>query len=35
MVRGLLREKKQNEASVRWAEDIRGRAYVELREAPQ
>jgi peptidyl-prolyl cis-trans isomerase SurA len=35
MVRGLLREKKQNEAYVRWAEDIRGRAYVEFREAPQ
>jgi peptidyl-prolyl cis-trans isomerase SurA len=35
MVRGLLREKKQNEAYVRWAEDIRGRAYVEFREPPQ
>ena len=35
MVRGILREKKQNEAYVRWAEDIRGRAYVEFREAPQ
>ena len=35
MVRGLLREKKQNEAYLRWAEDIRGRAYVEFREAPQ
>lgn len=35
MVRGMLREKKQNEAYVRWAEDIRGRAYVEFREAPQ
>ena len=35
MVRGLLREKKQNEAYVRWAEDIRGRAYVEFRDAPQ
>jgi len=35
MVRAQLREKKQNEALVRWAEDIRGRAYVEFREAPQ
>ena len=34
MVRGMLREKKQNEAFVRWAEDIRGRAYVEFREPP-
>ncbi|MDB5885140.1 MAG: PpiC-type peptidyl-prolyl cis-trans isomerase, partial [Polaromonas sp.] len=34
MVRGLLREKKQGEALVRWAEDIRGRAYVEFREPP-
>ncbi|NDP63139.1 peptidylprolyl isomerase [Polaromonas sp.] len=35
MVRGMLREKKQEEALVRWAEDIRGRAYVEFREQPQ
>lgn len=35
MVRGMLREKKQNEAYVRWAEDIRGRAYVEFREPPK
>ncbi|MBH1958098.1 MAG: peptidylprolyl isomerase, partial [Burkholderiales bacterium] len=35
MVRGMLREKKQNEAYARWAEDIRGRAYVEFREQPQ
>ena len=34
MVRGMLREKKQGEALVRWAEDIRGRAYVEFREPP-
>ena len=34
-VRGLLREKKQNEAYVRWAEDIRGRAYVEFRDQPK
>ena len=35
MVRGLLREKKQNEAYALWAQDIRGRAYVEFREPPQ
>lgn len=35
MVRGMLREKKQDEALVRWAEDIRGRAYVEFRNPPQ
>ena len=35
MVRGMLRDKKQEEALVRWADDIRGRAYVEFREAPQ
>ncbi|MGV8804691.1 MAG: peptidylprolyl isomerase [Polaromonas sp.] len=35
MVRGLLREKKQNEAYVLWAQEVRGRAYVELREPPQ
>ena len=35
MVRGLLREKKQNDAYARWAQDVRGRAYLELREAPQ
>ena len=35
MVRGLLREKKQNEAYLLWAQDIRGRAYVEFREPPQ
>jgi len=34
MVRGMLREKKQNEAYGRWAEDIRGRAYVEFRDPP-
>ena len=35
MVRGLLREKKQNEAYALWAQDVRGRAYVELREKPE
>ncbi len=31
-VRGLLREKKLDEAYLLWAQDQRGRAYVELRE---
>ena len=35
MVRGLLREKKQSEAYALWAQDVRGRAYVELREPPE
>nr|WP_255369015.1 peptidylprolyl isomerase [Polaromonas sp. OV174] len=35
MVRGMLREKKQAEAYALWAQDIRGRAYVEYREVPQ
>jgi peptidyl-prolyl cis-trans isomerase SurA len=35
VVRNLLREKKLEEAYVRWAQDVRGRAYVELREPPQ
>jgi peptidyl-prolyl cis-trans isomerase SurA len=35
MARSALREKKQDEAFASWAEDIRGRAYVEMREPPQ
>ena len=35
MVRGMLREKKFNEVYVTWAQDVRAKAYVELREAPQ
>ena len=35
VVRNLLREKKLDEAYVRWAQEVRGRAYVELREPPQ
>ncbi|MBC5782711.1 peptidylprolyl isomerase [Ramlibacter sp. USB13] len=35
VVRNLLREKKMDEAYVRWAQEVRGRAYVELREPPQ
>ena len=31
-VRGLLREKKLDEAYLLWAQDQRGRAYVELRD---
>lgn len=35
MVRNMLREKKFNEVYVTWAQDVRAKAYVELREAPQ
>lgn len=35
IVRGLVREKKLEEAYVSWAQDVRGRAYVEYREPPQ
>jgi len=34
-VRAMLREKKLDEAYVTWAQDVRGRAYVEMRESPQ
>ena len=34
-VRAQLREKKLDETYGRWAQDVRGRAYVELREPPQ
>ena len=34
-VRALLREKKLAEDSRSWAQELRGRAYVELREPPQ
>lgn len=34
-VRAMLREKKLDEAFLSWAQDLRGRAYVELREPPQ
>jgi peptidyl-prolyl cis-trans isomerase SurA len=33
-VRALLREKKLDDAYVTWAQDLRGRAYVEMREPP-
>ena len=32
MARAALREKRMDEAYERWAEDLRGRAYVEMRE---
>lgn len=34
-VRAMLREKKLDEAYALWAQDLRGRAYVELREPAQ
>lgn len=33
-VRNILREKKLDEAYALWLQDLRGRAYVELREPP-
>ncbi len=35
MVRGLVRQKKITEALRTWVQDVRGRAYVEYRDAPQ
>ncbi|QHI98808.1 molecular chaperone SurA [Xylophilus rhododendri] len=35
MVRAAAREKKLDEAYTTWAQEVRGRAYVELREVPQ
>ncbi len=35
IVRGLVRERKVAEALQNWAQDLRSRAYVEYREAPQ
>ena len=35
LARAALREKKQEEAYAVWAQEIRGRAYVEYREPPQ
>ncbi len=32
--RGALRESKFDEAYVEWAKDLRGRAYIEMREPP-
>lgn len=35
LVRNMLREKKFNEVYASWAREVRAKAYVELREAPQ
>jgi peptidyl-prolyl cis-trans isomerase SurA len=35
IARNLVREKKLDEAYAQWAQDVRGRAYVEVREPPQ
>jgi len=35
MVRAAARDKKLEEAFTTWAQEVRGRAYVELREVPQ
>jgi peptidyl-prolyl cis-trans isomerase SurA len=35
IVRGIVRDRKLEEAYVTWAQEVRGRAYVELREPPQ
>lgn len=35
VARSALREKKLDEAYERWAQDVRGRAFVDLREPPQ
>lgn len=35
MVRNQLREKKMDELYSSWVEELRGRAYVELRDPPQ
>ena len=35
LAKNVLREKKQEEAYVTWAQEVRGRAYVEYREPPQ
>ncbi|WP_332814822.1 peptidylprolyl isomerase [Ramlibacter sp.] len=34
MARNVLREKKLDEAYAQWAQEVRGRAYVDLREPP-
>ncbi len=35
LVRNIVRERKQEEAYSLWAQEVRGRAYVEYREPPQ
>ena len=34
VARNVLREKKLDEAYATWAQEVRGRAYVEYREPP-
>jgi len=33
--RNILREQKFEDAYAAWARDLRARAYIEMREAPQ
>jgi peptidyl-prolyl cis-trans isomerase SurA len=33
-VRGMLREKKVDDAFATWAQELRARAYVEMRDPP-
>ena len=35
MARNVVREKKLDEAYATWAQELRGRAYVEYRVPPQ
>lgn len=35
LARNMLRERKLDEAYAQWAQEVRGRAYVEFREPPQ
>jgi peptidyl-prolyl cis-trans isomerase SurA len=35
VARAAVREKKLDEAYSNWAQEVRGRAYVELREPPE
>ncbi len=35
IARGVVREKKLDESYAQWAQEVRGRAYVEFREPPQ
>ena len=35
IARNILREKKSQEAAVSWAQEVRARAYIEMREPPR
>jgi peptidyl-prolyl cis-trans isomerase SurA len=35
VVRNLVRERKLDEAYAQWSQEVRGRAYVEMREPPR